>query len=148
MRRIEPFALRYARIAISASFLCAVADRFGLLGQYGGWGNMANFTSYTANVLSFLPATTIPFCAWSATLCETLFGLTLAFYGALPARYISGSAWPRWIALGSSALLLLFALAMSISLGPKKPLDYSVFSASAGALLLALVPERQPTTRH
>jgi hypothetical protein len=29
---------------------------------------------------------------------------------------------------------------MAISLGLKKPLDYSVFSASAGALLLAVFP--------
>ena len=41
-------------------------------------------------------------------------------------------------ALASAGLLALFATAMTISLGFKPPLDYSVFSASAGALLLAL----------
>jgi hypothetical protein len=35
-------------------------------------------------------------------------------------------------------LLAIFGIAMAISFGPKSPLDYSVFSASAGALLLAL----------
>jgi hypothetical protein len=34
-------------------------------------------------------------------------------------------------------LLALFGTAMAISFGIKSPLDYSVFSASAAALLLA-----------
>jgi putative oxidoreductase len=34
-------------------------------------------------------------------------------------------------------ILLLFALAMTIALGVKAPLDFSAFSASAGAFLLA-----------
>ena len=41
------------------------------------------------------------------------------------------------VALASAGLLLIFALAMALSLGIKSPLDYSVFSASAAALLLA-----------
>jgi uncharacterized membrane protein YphA (DoxX/SURF4 family) len=49
--------------------------------------------------------------------------------------------WPRWVALGSAALLALFGTAMAISFGFKSPLDYSVFSASAGALLLAFVQD-------
>jgi len=36
--------------------------------------------------------------------------------------------------------LLLFALAMTASLGVKSAVDYSVFSASAGAFLLATSP--------
>ncbi|HLQ23295.1 MAG TPA: hypothetical protein VK132_08805 [Gemmatimonadales bacterium] len=44
------------------------------------------------------------------------------------------------MALGSALLLALFGIAMAISLGLKSPLDYSVFSASAAALLLALYP--------
>lgn len=48
----------------------------------------------------------------------------------------------RWAALGSAVLLLLFGLAMAISLGLKSPLDYSVFSASACAALLALDSRR------
>jgi hypothetical protein len=44
----------------------------------------------------------------------------------------------RLAAFGSAILLALFATAMAISTGIKPPLDYSVFSASAAALLLAL----------
>jgi putative oxidoreductase len=46
--------------------------------------------------------------------------------------------WPRWIALGSALLLALFGIAMAISFGIKSPMDYSVFSASGAAILLAL----------
>ncbi|HTH53790.1 MAG TPA: hypothetical protein VL495_07560 [Edaphobacter sp.] len=145
---ITQAALSYARIALGISFLSAVADRFGLLGQYGGWGNFANFTAYTAytaKVNSFMPASTIPFLAWTATLGETVCGLGLLLYGLLPSRIVSASPLPRALALASSLLLLLFAIAMSLSLGLKKPLDYSVFSASAGALLLALYPTSPPS---
>ncbi len=38
-------------------------------------------------------------------------------------------------------LLVLFGLAMTLSQGIKSPLDYSVFSAAACALLLALQVE-------
>ena len=55
----------YARIALGAAFLSAVADRFGLWGKYGGWGNFATFTKYVAQVNSFMPAFTIPFLAWA-----------------------------------------------------------------------------------
>jgi hypothetical protein len=143
LQRLQPFAIRYAQIALGVTFLEAVADRFGLLGRYGGWGNFANFTDYTAKVLSFMPASTIPFFAWAATIGETVFGLALVLYGVLPLRIVNKSIWPRWMALGSSILLLLFAIAMTISLGLKKPLDYSVFSASACALLLAVYPNRR-----
>jgi len=41
-----------------------------------------------------------------------------------------------------AALLALFGVAMAISFGPKEPLDYSVFSACAAALLLARRTDR------
>jgi putative oxidoreductase len=46
------------------------------------------------------------------------------------------------VALGSAGLLAWFAVAMAVYDGVKAPLDYSVFSASAGALLLALAVNR------
>jgi hypothetical protein len=140
LQRLQPLAIRYTQIALGVSFLSAVADRFGLLGRYGGWGDFATFTAYTAKVLSFMPAATVPFFAWAATIGETAFGIALVLYGVLPSRFMRDSIWPRYVSLGSSILLLLFAISMTISLGLKKPLDYSVFSASAGALLLAVFP--------
>jgi putative oxidoreductase len=119
-------ATLYARIALGAAFLSAVADRLGLWGKYGAWGNFAKFTEYTGQVNSFMPAFMIPFLAWAATAAGLTLGIALIV-----------GIWPRWVALGATTLLLLFGSAMAISFGIKSPLDYSVFSASAAALLLA-----------
>jgi putative oxidoreductase len=126
---LERLAILYARIALGAAFLSTVADRFGLWGKYGGWGNFANFTHYTAQVNSFMPVFMIPFLAWAATAAELSLGIALIL-----------GIWPRWVAFGAATLLFLFGTAMAISFGVKSPLDYSVFSASAGAVLLALYP--------
>jgi putative oxidoreductase len=129
---LERAGILYARFALGAAFLSAVADRFGLWGKYGGWGNFANFTKYTAEVNSFMPAFAIPFLAWAATVAETSLGVGLIL-----------GLWPRWTAFGAALLLAMFGIAMAISLGVKSPMDYSVFSASAGALLLALYQNRK-----
>jgi putative oxidoreductase len=117
----------YARIALGAAFLSGVASRFGLYGKNVGYGNFANFVKYTAEVNSFMPAFSIPFLAWSATGAELVLGIALIL-----------GLWPRRVALGSALLLALFGIAMAVSFGIKSPLDYSVFSASAAAVLLAL----------
>jgi putative oxidoreductase len=124
----DRLGILYARIALGAAFLSAVADRFGLWGKYGAWGNFANFEQYTAQVNSFMPGFMIPFLAWAATAAELSLGITLIL-----------GIWTRWVALGAASLLFLFATAMAISFGIKSPLDYSVFSASAGALLLSFL---------
>ena len=68
----------------------------------------------------------IPTLAMIATAAETIFGLLLVL------------GWKtRITALLSGVLLITFALAMTMVLGVKAPLDLSVFSASGGALLLA-----------
>src|SRR5438874_11133076 len=76
---------------------------------------------------TIMPAFTTPFLAWAATVAELVLGVAL----------ISG-VWPRWVALASALLLFLFGTAMAMSFGLKSLLDYSVFSASAAAVLLAL----------
>lgn len=120
-------AMIYARLALGAAFLSGIADRFGLYGKNVGYGNFENFVKYTAQVNSFMPAFTIRFLAWAATAAELLLGLALVF-----------GLWIQWTSLASSVLLALFGTAMAISFGFKSPLDYSVFSASAAALLVAL----------
>ncbi len=122
----------YARIAIGSAFLSAVAGRFGIWDGEVGLDRFAGFTQYTAEVNAFMPASTIPFLAWSATVAELSLGVAL----------IAGLR-VRWVALGAAVLLALFGIAMAISLGIKEPLDYSVFSASAAALLLAAYPAPQ-----
>ena len=121
------WAIQYTRIALGAAFLSGIASRFGLYGKNVGYGNFANFVRYTAQVNSFTPAATIPFLAWSATVAELLLGVALIV-----------GIWPRWVALGSALLLVLFGTAMAISFGIISPMDYSVFSASGAAFLLTL----------
>ena len=119
------------RLALGISFLSAVAGRFGFWGVYGqpnvSWGNYARFVDYTAKLNWFLPAAMIPALAMIATVGETVLGLLLVL------------GWnTRIVALLSGGLLATFALTMTVALGVKAPLDLSVFSAAAGALLLGV----------
>jgi uncharacterized membrane protein YphA (DoxX/SURF4 family) len=120
----------FARFAIGASFLSAVADRFGIWGPYGArnasWGDFAHFVAYTGAVMSLFPSSLTVSFAWAATVSETVFGILL----------IIGFK-TRIVSVLSGLLLLLFAMGMVTGLGVKKPLDYSVFSAAAAAFLLA-----------
>jgi uncharacterized membrane protein YphA (DoxX/SURF4 family) len=129
-------ALVFARIALGAAFLSGIMSRFGLWGAGVGYGSYANFVKYTAEVNAFMPAAAIPFLAHAATAAELGLGLALVF-----------GLWPRWTALASAGLLLLFGTAMTLSLGLKSPLDYSVFSAAGAALLLALEAPARASTR-
>jgi putative oxidoreductase len=134
---LERVALLYGRIALGVAFLSGIADRFGLYwGRNVGYGNFAGFMDYTAKVNSFMPASTIPFLAWAATAAEFFFGVALVL-----------GLWTRWAALGSAVLLVLFGVAMGISFGIKSPLDYSVFSASAAALMIYAFESRKPGAR-
>jgi len=125
----ERIAVLYARWALGAAFLSGIVSRFGLYGKNVGYGNFANFLRYTAEVNSFMPASTIPFLGWAATVAELFFGIALIL-----------GLWPRWTALGSAVLLALFGIAMAISFGIHSPMDYSVFSASAAAVMLVIFP--------
>jgi uncharacterized membrane protein YphA (DoxX/SURF4 family) len=120
----------FARLALGASFLFAVADRFGLWGPHGAknvsWGDFAHFVEYTSRVTSLFPSALAMSFAWAATAGETLFGvLLIAGFKIRIASVLSG------------LLLLLFAMGMVTGLGVKTPFDYSVFSAAAAAFLLA-----------
>src|SRR5262249_569432 len=120
----------FARFALGASFLSAVADRFGLWGPHGAknvsWGDFAHFVEYTGAVMSLFPSSLTVSFAWAATVAETLFGILL----------IAGFKI-RVTSVLSGFLLLLFAIGMVTGLGIKKPFDYSVFSAAGAAFLLA-----------
>ncbi len=126
---LATFSSLFLRLALGISFLSAVADRFGFWGTYGqpnvAWGTYARFVNYTAELNWFLPAAMIPALAIIATAAETLFGFLLVL------------GWKtRITAVLSGILLSIFALAMTIALGVKAPLNFSVFSAAGGALLL------------
>ncbi|WP_245632103.1 DoxX family membrane protein [Edaphobacter aggregans] len=71
----------FARFALGASFLSAVADRFGVWGPYGtknvSWGDFAHFVEYTGAVTSLFPSSLTVSFAWAATVAETLLGILL-----------------------------------------------------------------------
>lgn len=115
------------RLALASGFLSAVASRLSLWGKKSsGWNN---FLDYTMQVNSFLPKSFIPTIAVISTLLETCLGILLLI-----------GFKTNYAAFGTALLTLLFAFAMTFSFGLKEPLDYSVFVFSAGAFLLATIP--------
>ena len=136
----ERAGVLYARLAVGSAFLSAVASRFGLWDRTLDLKHFANFMQYAAEVNSFLPKAWIPFVAWAATIAETSCGVLLIL-----------GVWPRCVSLASAVLLAMFGTAMAISFGIKSPMDYSVFSASAAAVLLTLhgfTQDGKPSFNH
>jgi uncharacterized membrane protein YphA (DoxX/SURF4 family) len=128
--RLASFGSVFLRFALGLSFLSAVADRFGLWGAFGqpnvSWGNFPRFVEYTGRLNWFLPAATIPALARISTGAEILLGLLLLV------------GWnTRTTALLSGILLMAFGVEMMLALGVKVPLNFSVFPAAGGAVLLA-----------
>jgi thiosulfate dehydrogenase (quinone) large subunit len=122
----------FLRVAISVSFLSAVADRMGFWGKdYAVWGSWDNFLAYTALINPWLPESLVNVVGLIATVAEVIFALFLlvGFKTELFAKL-------------SGVLLLSFALAMSLSTGIKGAFDYSVFSASAAAFALGTWKEK------
>jgi uncharacterized membrane protein YphA (DoxX/SURF4 family) len=128
----ERLGVLYARLALGTAFLSAVSSRFGLWDKTFDLKHFSNFLTYAGQVLSFMPKASIPYLAWSATVCETSLGILLLL-----------GLWSKWVALGSAVLLAMFATSMAISLGLESPMDYSVYSASSAAALLAVLQTRK-----
>ena len=134
MERGKGFSSLFLRLALGLSFFSALADRFGLWGAFGqpsvSWGSFARFVAYTGKLNWFLPEALIPALAIIATCAEALFGLCLVI-----------GWYTRTVALLSGMLLILFGVTMTVALGVKAPLDFSVFSAATGAFLSATCTE-------
>jgi uncharacterized membrane protein YphA (DoxX/SURF4 family) len=130
--RVRPAELAavFLRLALAAGFLSAVADRFGLWGPAGApgvsWGGFASFLAYTGDLLWFLPAGLVTAAGWGSTVLEVALAVGLLVGIQL-----------RAVALATGVLLSVFAVTMTVALGPEPPLSYSVWSAAAGAFLLA-----------
>ncbi len=125
-------AALFARVALSASFLSAVADRFGWWGPPGApqvaWGDFSHFTTYTALLDPLVPNALIGLLARLATLAEVAAGVLLLI-----------GLFSRAAAAAAAGLLIVFFLTMASTLGVKTPLDYSVLSAASASLLLVLL---------
>lgn len=118
------------RIILAITMLSAIADRFGVWGAPGShqvaWGNWENFIIYTQTLNSFANKATAEILAGIATFFEVLLSLLLLF-----------GFKTRLAALGTTILMFFFAFAMTVSVSIKAPLDYSVWTSCATALLLA-----------
>lgn len=121
------------RVALAASFLSAVADRFGLWGEFGtgevAWGSYPAFVSYTQTLLWFLPTSTASILALCASVLEIVLAAALLLGHKI-----------RFVGYASSLLLLSFAVSMTFSTGAEGPLSYSVWTAATAAWLLATLP--------
>jgi thiosulfate dehydrogenase [quinone] large subunit len=122
----------FLRLAISAGFLSAVADRFGLWSKENSvWGNWENFLAYTKVLNPMIPEPLISPVGFIATALEIIFPvfLLIGFKTELFAKL-------------SGCLLLLFGFSMILSVGIKAPLDYSVFTGAAACFALSLLKEK------
>ncbi|AKK71621.1 DoxX protein [Chryseobacterium gallinarum] len=124
MKTQQDTAVFLLRITLAFGFLSAVASRLNLWGTHSsGW---KQFVDYTAETNSFFPSSWASSIAIFSTAAELSIGIFLLLGYQV-----------KKTALCASILTLLFAVAMSISYGIKEPLDYSVFTFSAGAFLLS-----------
>ncbi|MFD9907185.1 hypothetical protein [Streptomyces sp. NPDC059063] len=131
--RVWSVVTLFARLALSAGFLSAVADRFGLWGDAGTgdvtWGTYDAYLDYVHDLAPYLPDPLVDLAGGGATAAELILGLTLLFGVAL-----------RWSAWLGGAVLLVFALSMFFFNGVQSPFNASVFAAASAILLLALAP--------
>jgi len=114
--RLASFSSAFFRLALGASFLSAVADRFGLWGQFGqpnvSWGNFSRFVEYTGRLNWFLPHPIVSALAVIVTFAEVLLGLLLLV------------GWKtRITALCAGILVMIFGMAMTAALGVEAPLQ-------------------------
>ena len=135
MGRVNDAALTNAsgwflRIALTASYLSAVADRFGFWGAPGSpgvaWGTWDAFVAYVAHLNAFAPPAVFPLLAVAATALEVVIPIGLLVGWRL-----------RLFAFASGLLATLFFTTMVIANGFKGPLDYSVFTVAAASFYLA-----------
>jgi uncharacterized membrane protein YphA (DoxX/SURF4 family) len=118
------------RLSLAASFLSAVADRFGWWEPFGQgyWGSMGSFADYTHQLVPFASGWLLTVIVWAATATETTLGVLL----------LTG-LWPRLVGAAACLTLVIFGTAMAVSLGMESPLSYSVFSAASAAAAYAIL---------
>ena len=129
----QGFAAVFLRLALATSFLSSVADRFGLWGPPGtsdvSWGDLAGFDAYVAELAPYLPQSLVTPAGWMSTIAEAGLGLTL----------LLGLA-TRISAVLSAVQLLFYAVSLAVFVDLEKPFSFSVYTAAAAGLALAVLP--------
>lgn len=118
------------RIVIGIGFLLPVFDRLGIFGNPGEpnviWGDWKSFVGYTNLLIPYVSPTIASYLGTLATALELVFGIML----------IVGYK-TRYVAYGSFALTLSFALSMMFFLHIRAPFNSSVFVVCFSSLTLA-----------
>ena len=123
------------RLSLAAGFLSAVADRFGWWTRFGqgSWGSMDSFSDYAHQLVPFASGWLLTGIVWGVTAAEVTLGVLLL------------TGWrPKLVGAATCLVLIVFGVAMAVSLGLESPLSYSVFSAASAAAAYAIVG----TNRH
>jgi uncharacterized membrane protein YphA (DoxX/SURF4 family) len=118
------------RLSLAAAFLSAVADRFGWWAPFGqgSWGSMGAFADYAHQLVPFASGWLLTVIVWAATGTEATLGILLL------------TGWrPRLVGAATCLVLMVFGIAMAVSLGMESPLSYSVFSAASAATAYAIL---------
>ena len=99
-------------------------------------------THYTHQLLPFASGWLLAVIVWAATATEASLGVLLLI------------GWrPKLVGAATCLVLIVFGIAMAVSLGMESPLSYSVFSAVSAAAAYAIVDPTSlsndiETTRH
>jgi putative oxidoreductase len=129
--RHAKIAVILARLALAIAFISAVADRFGLWGNFGdpgvSWGSMPNFYRHVAKLAPWAPQAAIPGLAWIVTVLEGVLGI-----GLIVGYRLKEVAWV------SALLLLIFAVSMMAFQSIKLTFNFSVLTCAACAYLVYL----------
>jgi hypothetical protein len=117
-------------VSLAAAFLSAIADRFGWWAPFGqgNWGSMGFFADYTHQLVPFASGWFLTVIVCGSTATEASLGVLLLV------------GWrPRLVGTATCLVLIVFGIAMAVSLGIEAPLSYSVFSAASAAAAYAII---------
>jgi len=135
--RAERYSIIFLRLALGMAFLNGMCIAVWAVRKECGIRNYANYVKYAGEVNSFMPAFAIPFLANAATVAELSFGLLLVL-----------GLWVRVAAYGSAVLLCHVWNRDGNFLRACLAADYSVFSACAGALVVAVYEKRKRAAQN
>lgn len=122
----------FLRFGLAGGFLVASGDRLGFFPRaVSSWGSWQPFLDYTAKIAPWAPEALIPLLGFTVTVLEIILGLALLL-----------GVKTELAAKISGALLIVFAISMTVSVGIKNVLDYSVFVGAAAAFALGMMRDK------
>ncbi|SHN10898.1 MauE/DoxX family redox-associated membrane protein [Chitinophaga sp. CF418] len=126
------FSQLFLRLAFAVTLLSAVADRLGIWGPPGApnvaWGDWEHFLAYSNKLNFYVSPQVGNILAILATALEVIFAVMF-----LIGYKIKLASW------GTCLLMVIFALSMTVAMGVKPPLSYSVWTSAGAAALLGSI---------